>query len=168
MENKQGLLWGILLILLGAFFLLVRMMPDVFGEIYWPYFIIGVGGVFLLAAIITRSGGLAIPACIIGGIGGILYYQALTGRWESWAFMWTLIPGFVGVGIILAGLLEREHPHFESGALVLVAISVLGFLIFGSAFGALFGYNLDFGMLWPLFLVGIGVILLISALFRRR
>ena len=168
MENRQGLLWGILLILLGAFFLLVQMMPGVFGLIYWPFFIIGAGGMFLLAAILTRTGGLAIPGCIIAGIGGILYWQALTGRWESWSFMWTLIPGFVGVGVIFAGLLDRERPHFETGGLVLMAISAMGFLVFGSAFGALFGYDFDFGMLWPVFLIGIGVITLLGALFRRR
>jgi len=79
--------------------------------------------------------------------------------------MWTLIPGFVGVGVIIAGLLDRERPRFESGGLILMAISAMGFLIFGSAFGALFGYEFEFGMLWPLFLIGIGVITLISAIF---
>jgi sulfite exporter TauE/SafE len=51
---------------------------------------------------------------------------------------------------------------------VLMAISAMGFLVFGSAFGALFGFIFDVGTLWPLFLIGIGVITLISAIFRRR
>ena len=168
MENRHGLIWGILLILLGGFFLAERLIPGVYGYFTWPFYVMGVGAMFLLAALLTRTGGLAIPACIIGGIGGILYYQTITGRWESWSFMWTLIPGFVGVGVILAGILDRERPHFETGGLILMAISAMGFLIFGSAFGALFGYDFQFGMLWPLFLIGIGVIVLISALFRRR
>lgn len=168
MENKHGLIWGILLILLGGFFLAERLIPGIYGQFTWPFYVMGAGAMFLLAAILTRTGGLAIPGCIIGGIGGILYYQTITNRWESWSFMWTLIPGFVGVGVIFAGLLDRERPHFETGGLVLMAISAMGFLIFGSAFGALFGYDFEFGMLWPLFLIGIGVITLISALFRRR
>ena len=72
------------------------------------------------------------------------------------------------MGVIIAGLLDRERPHFDSGGLVLMAISVLGFMVFGSAFGALFGFNFDMGTLWPLFLIGIGVITLISAIFRKR
>jgi len=168
MERKSGVVWGVLLILLGLFFLVTRMMPELFGNIFWPFIIIGIGGLFLVAAILTRTGGLAIPGCIIGGIGGILYYQALTGRWESWSYIWTLIPGFVGIGIIIAGLLDREKPHFESAGLILLAISAMGFMVFGSAFGSLFGYPFDIGTLWPVFLIGIGLITLVSALFRRR
>jgi hypothetical protein len=168
MENRHGIVWGILLILLGGFFLATRLMPGVFGTISWPFIVIGVGLVFIFSAILTRTGGLAIPGCIISGIGGILYWQTLTGRWESWSYMWTLIPGFVGVGVIFAGLLDSEHPHFDSGGLVLMAISSMGFMAFGSAFGTLFGFPFDVGTLWPLFLIGIGVIVLISALFRKR
>jgi len=124
----------------------------------------GVGGVFLLAALLTRTGGLAIPGCIVGGIGGILYYQTISGNWASWAYLWTLIPGFVGVGIILAGLLSRERVRFDTGGLILIAISAMGFVIFGGSFGL----NLGMSTLWPLFLIGIGVITLISALFRKR
>ena len=49
-----------------------------------------------------------------------------------------------------------------------MAISAMGFLIFGSAFGQLFGLTFGVGTLWPLFLIGIGVIALISAMFRRK
>ena len=168
MENRNGVVWGILLILLGGFFLVTRLNPELFGFVQWPFFVIGVGLVFLFSAILTRTGGLAIPGCIISGIGGILYWQTLTGRWESWSYIWTLIPGFVGLGVIFAGLLDRDRPHFDSGGLVLMAISAMGFMAFGSAFGALFGFSFDMGTLWPLFLIGIGVITLISAIFRRR
>ena len=148
MNNRQGIVWGLLLIILGGFFLATRMMPGLFGEIYWPFIVIGVGGMFLLAAILTRTGGLAIPGSIIAGIGGILYWQAMTGRWDSWAYLWTLIPA-VGLGVIFAGLLDVRTP--DSGGLVLMAISAMGFLIFGSAFGQLFGLTFDVGTLWPLF-----------------
>jgi hypothetical protein len=164
MEHRHGIMWGILLILLGCFFLITRLMPDIFGEESWPFIVIGVGAVFLLSALLTGNGGLAIPGCIVGGIGGILYYQSLTHDWESWAYAWTLIPGFVGVGVILAGLFSRDHPRFDTGGLVLIAISAMGFLIFGGSFGL----NLNVNTLWPIFLIGIGVITLIGALFRRH
>jgi hypothetical protein len=170
MKDRQGIIWGVLLIVFGGFILLTRMMPEIFGYVYWPFFIVGAGAAFLVAALLTRTGGLAIPGSILGGIGGIFYYQAVTNHWESWAYMWTLIPGFVGIGVILAGLLSRERPHFDAGGLSLIAISAMGFLVFGGAFGAMLGFpfDLDVGTLWPLFLIGIGLITLISALFRKR
>ena len=170
MENKKGIVWGILLIAFGGFILLTRMMPDIFGFVYWPYFIIGLGAAFLVAALLTRTGGLASPGSIISGIGAILYYQATTNHWESWAYMWTLIPGFIGIGVIIAGLLSRDKIRFDTSGLVLIAISAMGFLIFGGAFGALLGFpfDLDVGTLWPLFLIGIGLITLVGAIFRKR
>jgi len=35
-------------------------------------------------------------------------------------------------------------------------------------FGGMFGLNLDMSTMWPIFLIGIGVITLFSALFRKR
>jgi hypothetical protein len=167
-ENRHGVVFGILLILLGGFFLAVKLYPQIFGFVFWPFIVIGIGGVFLISALLTRTGGLAIPGCILAGIGGILYYQAVTGDWASWAYIWTLIPGFVGLGVIIAGLLSRGNPHFDSGGLVLMAISAMGFLIFTSVFGNIFGFDMPISTLWPLFLIGIGLITLFSAIFRKR
>jgi len=164
MRNRRGMVGGLILILLGGFFLAAQLMPGFFGYFSWPYIIIGVGGAFLLATLLTRTGGLAIPGCVIGGIGGILYYQSITGDWASWSYIWALIPGFVGVGIIIAGLLSREGPHFDTGGLILIAISAMGFLVFGGWFL----FALDVNLLWPVFLIGIGFIILISAIFRRK
>ena len=38
----------------------------------------------------------------------MLYWQNQTGNWESWAYAWALIPGFVGVGTIVMGLWEGK------------------------------------------------------------
>ena len=164
MKNRSELAWGIILIAIGAFLLVTRVYPDVFSFLDWQFSIIGVGAVFLLAAILTRNGGLAIPGCILGGVGAILYYQDITNSWETWAYAWTLIPGFVGLGILLSGLIDRSGPRFESSGLVLMAISAAGFFIFGGTLG--FGWN--FGPYWPLFIIGLGVIVLISALFQPK
>jgi len=107
---------------------------------------------------------LATPACIVGGIGVLLYWQNVTGNWESWAYAWTLIPGFVGVGIVLTGLLSRGNRQsvHEGGTLIL--ISLVLFAIFGSFFGAL-GLM---GKYWPILLVALGLLMLIRPLFRFR
>jgi len=164
MRNRSGVIWGTLLIFLGALLLARHLMPETFIYINWPFIIIGVGGFFLLAAIFTRNEGLAIPACIISGIGAILYYQKLTGAWESWSYLWTLIPGFIGIGVILNSLINRSGPSFDSSGLVLIAISAMGFLYFGSASGL----DLEISSLWPLLLIGVGIIVLISTFFHHR
>lgn len=164
MKKRTDLVWGLILIIVGVFLLVTRLYPNTFNFLDWPFSIIGVGIVFLLAAILSRNGGLAIPGCIVGGIGGILYYQEMTGQWQTWAYAWTLIPGFVGLGILLSGLIDRSGPKFESSSLVLLAISAMGFIIFGGSFGL--GWN--FGQYWPLFIIGIGVITLISAFIKPK
>ncbi len=164
MKNRSELAWGIILIAIGAFLLVTRVYPGVFSFLDWQFSIIGVGAIFLLAAILTRNGGLAIPGCILGGVGAILYYQDITNSWETWAYAWTLIPGFVGLGILLSGLIDRSGPRFESSGLVLMAISAAGFFIFGGTLG--FGWS--YGAYWPLFIIALGVIILISALFQPK
>jgi len=165
MEQRKGLVAGIMLIVLGGFFLAAQLMPELFGYVFWPFILIGIGGVFFLSALLTRTGGLAVPGCILMGLGGIFYYQEMTGDWASWSYIWTLIPGFVGLGVLIAGLLSRSGPRFDSGGLVLMAISAMGFLIFGGVFGL---QKYDVATLWPIFLIGMGVITLIGALFRKR
>jgi hypothetical protein len=80
---------------------------------------------------------MAVPASIVTGIGCILYYQNATGDFVSWAYMWTLIPGFVGVGLILAGLLGENTRGNISSGMNLIVISVVLFLIFGTLLGGL-------------------------------
>jgi hypothetical protein len=91
-------------------------------------------------------------------------WQELAGNWLNWTFAWTLIPGFVGIGILLSGFLDRSHPHFESGGLVLLAISAAGFLMFGGALGL----GWDAAQYWPVLLIVAGVVVLLSALIRRK
>ena len=166
-QNRRGsLVIGLILILLGGLFLLGQLLPDLQSwvnlEFSWPWIIIGVGLLFLLAGLIAGVPDLAVPAAIIGGIGGLLYWQNQTGNWGSWAYAWTLIPGFVGVGIILAGLLgKRPGKAFQEGLNVII-VSLVLFAIFSSFLG---GRNI-FGPYWPVLLIVLGLWLLIRPLWR--
>ncbi len=80
---------------------------------------------------------MAIPASIVTGIGCILYYQNNTGDWVSWAFLWTLIPGFVGIGLIITALLGEDTRHNLGNGLNLLVISGVLFVIFAAIFGRL-------------------------------
>jgi hypothetical protein len=103
----------------------------------WPMWMIGAGVLILLIGLINGNPGMAIPASIVAGIGGILYYQELTNNYGSWAYMWTLIPGFVGVGSILAGLLGENTSRNIGHGLNQLFISAVLFLIFASFLGGL-------------------------------
>ena len=168
--NKQGrtqLALGIILVLLGAFFVAQRSIPEVaaFAKLFsdWPFTVIGVGALLLLLGLILGAPGLAVPAAIVAGIGGILYYQDLTGDWNSWSYMWTLIPGFVGVGIVLQGLLGENTRHNLKNGMNLMVVSAVLFLVFSAFMG---GWNLlgNFGPAILLILLGLWV--LGSGLYR--
>jgi hypothetical protein len=166
-KNRSRLIIGVLLILLGIWFLLVQLVPGLDNfvriELSWPIVVVGVGLFLLLFGLLANEPGMAIPACIVGGIGCILYWQNATGNWESWAYAWTLIPGFVGVGILLSGILEGKFRSVWSSAGSLLLISLFMFLIFGSLFG-----DLPFGDYWPILIILFGVWLFIRTLFRMR
>lgn len=163
-SRRSGLAGGLILILLGAWFLAVQFMPGLQAWFSWPWIIIGVGVVMLLIGLLSGVPDLAVPACIIGGIGGLLYWQNATGNWDSWSYAWSLIPGFVGVGVILSGLFGGKvlKSLREGGNLIL--ISLILFVIFAAFLG---GPNL-LGDYWPVLLILLGLWVLISSLFRSR
>ena len=100
--KKGNITGGLILILIGAWFLAVQFVPQLkaWAQGEWSLYVIGVGIIFLLASVTTNVPGLSVPAFIIGGIGGLLYYQNVTGQWHTWAYAWTLIPGIVGLGLL--------------------------------------------------------------------
>jgi hypothetical protein len=166
-QGRSQLALGIILILLGAWFIAQRMFPEVaaFAERFTSgsLAVVGVGIILLLLGLILGAPGLAVPAAIVSGIGGILYYQETIGDGSSWSFMWTLIIGFVGVGVILQGLLgENTRQNLRHGLNLMVVSAVL-FLVFSALLG---GWNIlgNFGPAVLLILLGLWV--LGSGLYR--
>lgn len=164
MKRKNGIVLGIILIILGLLFLAREIAPQYFQFWDWPFIIIGLGGIFLLWAILSGTGGLAVPGSILAGIGSIFYYQNLTGNWESWSYIWAIIPGFVGVGIIISGIIDRNYKEAFSGGLILLLISGILFFAFGSAFGL----PTEITMYWPALLILLGMVALVRAVFSAK
>ncbi len=131
---------GIILILLGAWFLAAKMYPQLAIwedlNLSWPFIVIGVGILLYFLGLLGGEPDMMVPATVVTGIGGILYYQDRTGDWGSWSYAWALIPGFVGVGTILAALLKGNWRQVKDG-LSLVIISMIMFAIFGTFLGGL-------------------------------
>ena len=168
--NKSGrsqLVLGIILILFGGWFLLNQTMPEFreFFEPYteWPANMLLIGAGILIIGLVTGSPGLAVPAAIVAGIGGIFYYQQATDDYGSWSYMWALIPGFIGVGTVLQGLLGDNMASNLKKGLNLMVVSAVLFLVFAAFLG---GWNIlgNFGPAVLLILLGLWV--LGSGLYR--
>ena len=165
--KRSTLVIGIMLVLVGLYFIAGNLVPE-FNDwinvtMSWPLIIIAVGAGLLVLGILVGAPEMAIPAVIVGGIGGILYYQNLTGDWGSWSYMWALIPGFSGIGMLLGKLLGAPGEKTVRQGLDSIGTSLVMFVIFGSFFGA-------FKMLgdyWPLLLVAAGVLLGLRSLIRK-
>ena len=168
-HKRSNLTSGLVLILIGAILLALQVFPGLgawFNFTFtWPMIIIFVALGLLVIGLLSGEPDMAIPACIVGGIGGILYFQTIgVLTWQSWAYMWTLIPGFVGVGILIAGLLNWRRKQIGEGLESILTSAVL-FTIFGSLFGDIFGY-FPFKYYLPFALIALGVFLFIRALLR--
>ena len=164
-RQRTGLAGGILLIVLGACLLFVRMSPDFQAllpqNLGWPLILVGVGALLLVIGLISGNAAMAVPACIVAGIGLILNYQVATGDWGSWLYLWALIPGFAGLGTVLAGILGMNPSRSIPDGLWTMVVSLALFLVFSSIFGG----PVPAGPYWPVLLIALGLLGLIRNVF---
>jgi hypothetical protein len=170
-QKRKNITSGFILILIGLIFLAFQIFPGlqawVDQEFTWPMSIFFVALGLLVIGALTGTPDMLVPASIVGGIGGILYVQnAGIITWESWAYLWTLIPGFVGIGVLLAGLLKWNKKEMIDG-LQTILVSFVLLMVFGSLMGDMFGY-FPFQAYLPVLLIALGVFLFIRALFDKR
>ena len=160
-RGRSQLALGVILIFLGAWFLADKSIPafHAFFSRYaeFPLNMVLIGGGILIIGLALGHPGMAVPAAVVAGIGGIFYYQEAMNNHASWSYMWTLIPGFVGVGSILAGLLGDRTAHNLKRGLNLMVVSAVLFLVFSSLLG---GWTLlgSFGPAILLILLGLWVL----------
>jgi hypothetical protein len=140
-QGRSQLALGAILVLIGVWFILQRTIPSLseftskFFE--WPYTLMWIGAFLLLLGLLTGNPGMAVPAVIVAGIGGIFYYNETYATQSAWSYMWTLIPGFVGLGSVLAGILgDNPRQNIVHGLNTMVVSAVL-FLVFASFLGGL-------------------------------
>jgi len=166
-QNRSNLALGLILLIIGGWLLVTRQVPSLQAwmedNFSWPMWVIGAGVLVFLIGLVTGAPDMAVPASIIAGVGGILYYQNMTDDFGSWSYMWTLIPGFVGVGTILTGLLgEHTRRNIGHGLRLLVTSAVL-FLVFATFFGGLSILG-EYGL--PIVLILLGVYVLARGFIR--
>lgn len=164
--KRTSIVGGAILILVGAVLFAAQILPDFMPDFWavfsWPWIIIGIGLVLFVLGAALGEPGMAVPATIVSGLGGILAYQSFTGDWQSWSYIWTLIPGFVGVGIVLMSLLGGDASLKDGSTLMFISFIMLA--VFGSFFGAV-GMA---GRYWPVLLILLGVVLMVRTFFNKK
>lgn len=157
------------LILIGlGVLLLVAQLSGGIGWLFgtaWPLLIVLPGLLFLGLAFFgdQNAVGFFFPGTIVTGIGAILLFQNLTDKWESWAYVWALIPAFVGVALMLSGSKTGQESQIRAGRGLALSFGIV-FLAM-AAFFELFIFAGDAGFaqwLIPLALIGVGVYLFIG------
>ncbi len=165
--RRSSILAGLILIAVGVIFLLMPLFPNVSDLLninqQWPLIIILVGGMFLLGAFLG-SPGLAIPGSLISGLGLLMYYQNSNNAWNTWAYAWTLILVFIGIGIILSRAIEGDLASGLRKGGRLIVIGLILFLVFGSFLGA--GFTSSVGL--AILLIGIGLWMVARILFNGK
>lgn len=174
-SRRSTIVVGVVLILLGAIFLLENALDLDIGRFGWPLFVV-VPGIVLLGAGVaagSREGpGLAIAGGITTTVGLILAVQNATGLWATWAYAWALVgPGGTGLGLIVYGLARGDRSQLSNGLRSLGAGIAL-FAAFGLFFEGIIGLSgepfLVGSDLLPVVLIGLGVVLVGASLVRGR
>lgn len=168
MKTRSNIALALILIAIGGWFLSVELFPAFKAFAYhntttWPIPILGIGAAIALIGLLTWTPDTMIPAAIVAGVGGLLYWQNATDKWGSWAYAWALIPGFVGIGVIVSGLMNWNRKTIVGGLW-----TVLNSLILFGIFGAFLGGFGDWWKYWPVLVIAAGVMTLIQGFTRRK
>jgi hypothetical protein len=135
-RNGAGIALGVVLVVVGLFYLVVQIAAVDLSSFGWPLFVIIPGVTLLIVGILSLGTGAAIPGGILTMVGLVLAYQNASGHWTSWAYAWALVaPGGVGLGLFLQGLRERNTNLTRQGrSLMFIAalIFMVGFVFFES------------------------------------
>jgi hypothetical protein len=168
-RDMRGVGGGALLIAIGLVVLVQRYTPLHLGALLWPFFIIGPGCLLYLLMLLNGrgSGTLAIPATVVTTLGLILLGQSLFDYFESWAYIWALLPTAAGAGMVIGGLWDgkaamvRFGMHTARGGVTML-------LIFATFFELFIFHSATFlVILWPVALIGGGAFLLLRGRLNR-
>jgi hypothetical protein len=135
-RGGSGVALGVVLVVVGLFYLIVQLAGVDLSSFGWPLFVIIPGLTLLIVGFVSLGTGAAIPGGILTMVGLVLAYQSSTGNWASWAYAWALVaPGGVGLGLFLQGLRERNAGLIKQGRNVMFVaalIFMIGFVFFES------------------------------------
>jgi hypothetical protein len=132
---------GGLLLLLGVVVLLGQALDLELGRVGWPLFVI-VPGLAVLGLGLAVAGRLGEVLATVGGVvamaGLVLLVQNATDRFETWAYVWTLLLVGAGIGRWLLGVVRGRRDLATSGGW-LIAAGLVAFLVFAVFFEVVVG-----------------------------
>ena len=169
-DLRSGVVGGAILMAIGAHLLLREIFNIDLGQYGWPFFIIGPGLLLFAGMVIggRGAGDLAIPGSIVTTIGLLLFVQNLTGRFETWAYGWSLIVIAVGLGLIIAGSWDGEDKQVREGKEV-ASVGAFLFIGFGTFFELfVFRGHVLTPYIFPVAMIVGGVALVVWNVLRAR
>ena len=167
-ENNRGtMVTGIILVVLGALFIALNLIPGVNAAKTWPLILIVMAIGFFMPAFIwpqSRQGlaGLFIPGSILGVLGAIFLFNSLTGIWSVWSIAWILIPASVGLGLFLGAWIGKWDRSVWQVGIWMLIISLTLFALLAALFGNVVVKIIGAGLL-----VATGLVLLIRSLIKK-
>lgn len=138
-DQSRRIFLGVVLILLGALFLLQQVFSIPFGGLFIALLFAAGGAVFLYFLIKDRSKWwAAIPGFVLLGLGALIAVSALLPEIGN-RFGGSIFLGFIGIGFLVVYLLRTDQwwPIIPAGVLFTLAV-VAGIRGGGELAGALF------------------------------
>jgi hypothetical protein len=168
--STPALVFGVLLVGVGALLLLTRLTDISLGGDAWPLWLVVPGVACLVASFALPRGqglGLAIAGAIVLTVGLILWVQETTDAYATWAYAWALVaPTAPGVGTFLYGAVKGDGELVRSGLRSTVVGLALfaGFALFFEGVIGLSGEPVAaVGDVLPFAVIGIGVLLVVMS-----
>jgi hypothetical protein len=168
--STPALVFGVLLVGVGALLLLTRLTDISLGGDAWPLWLVVPGVACLVAsfALPQRQGlGLAIAGAIVTTIGLVLWVQETWDAYATWAYAWALVaPTAPGVGTLLYGAVKGDGELVRNGLRSTVVGLALfaGFALFFEGVIGLSGEPVAaVGDVLPFAVIGLGVLLVVAS-----
>ena len=160
--DRRSAAIAVILIAVGAIFLLGELFNFRVGSGFWPLFILVPGLALLYTAFSGEraSAGPAAGGAILTTLGLIFFFQNSTDNWESWAYVWALLPFSVGLSQIAVGTRNDDEGLVATGRNTIRIFGII--FIAGVAFFELLIFDRPGfgGYLLPIALIAIGAFLL--------
>lgn len=167
MQKQASLLFGLILIILGALALggNLYMQNVLEGDFRaWPLFVVGAGLLFCVPPLLFQGvrglGGLFIPGAPILATGGLLYVASMSGNWELWQSWWPLEVIALGIGFALAAIFMRV-------IWLIIPTFIVGLTGLALLFCTLTGQWEAWAVLWTVVPLSVGLPLLLIGVIKR-
>ena len=137
--NRGSIFGAFLLIGMGVMFLILEIVGISISKT-WPITFLALGAVCFLPPLLwpfMRAGlaGFCIPGGILLTLGAIFLYNTLSGDWASWSYIWIMLNGGVGLGIVLAAWIGGWGREVTAIGWWMFVVSAVVFSIFATLFG---------------------------------